>query len=95
MDTLFHLQVFAEEANINTNDVEMEFLHYTCGYWQFPKKDINIVDAKYIFYGPYTPCETTKHGYRFKEDEEAFQRYNTNKSNQRYYDDRNYVAHHN
>ena len=52
----------------------MEILHYTCGYWEFPRKnDINIVDAKYIFYGPYTTCETTKRGYLFQEDDKAFQ----------------------
>ena len=62
----------------------MEFLHYSCGYGEFPNKDINIVDAKYIFYGPSTPCEKTKQGYPFKEDDETFQRYKTIKSNQRY-----------
>ena len=85
MVSVFYLQVFAEDANVNTSEVEMKFLHYACGYWEFPKKkDIIIVDAKYIFYGPCTPCETTKHGYRFKEDEETFQRYKTINSNQRY-----------
>ena len=79
MVTLFY--VIAEDANFNTSEVEMEFIHYTCGYWEFAKKkDINIFDAKYIFYRSCTPCETTKHGYRFKEDDEAFQRYKTRKA---------------
>ena len=86
--TLFY--VFAEDSNFNTSEVEMEFSQYRWGYWEFPKKkDINIFDAKYIFYGPCSPCEKTKHGYRFKEDDEAFQRYKTTKSIQRYYDDGN------
>ena len=77
--------VFAEDTNVKASEVEMEILHYTCGYWEFPRKnDINIVDAKYIFYGPYTTCETTERGYLFQEDDKAFQRYKTIKPNQRY-----------
>ena len=60
------------------------FLHNTCGYWEFSKmKNINIFDEN-IFYGPCAPCETTKHGYWFKIDDKAFQKYKTIQSNQRY-----------
>ena len=40
------------------------------------------------------PCKTMKHGYWFREDDKAFQRYKTIKSNQRYCNDRNDVVHH-
>ena len=64
--TLFY--VFAEDSNFNTREVEMEFSHYRWGYWEFPKKkDINIFDAKYIFYGPCSPSETTKMMKPFKD----------------------------
>ena len=70
MVTLFY--VFAEDTNVKISEVVIEFLHYTCGHWEFPKKnDINIVDAKYIFYRPWTPCETMKQGCLFKEDDKA------------------------
>ena len=55
---------------------EIKFLHYSCGYWDFPKGDyIKIVETKYIFMGPCTPMETTKKGYKFKEEAKSVKKY--------------------
>ena len=51
---------------------EFKFLHYRCGFWEFPKiDDIQIIEVEYIYICPCTPHEITKHGYKFKEDDEA------------------------
>ena len=49
-----------------TSSAEFNFLHYSCGYWDFLKKaDVKIVDVKYVFFGQCVPEETTKKGYKF------------------------------
>ena len=57
--------------------MEIKFLKNTCdNYWEFPKSDdTKIIDIDYVFIGPCTPTEIKKNGYRFKEDEEALEKY--------------------
>ena len=64
--------------------MEVKFLHYSCGFWDFPKSgedvDAKTIDAQYIFLGPCTPAET-RSGYKFKEDDKAIKVYNQRKAN--------------
>ena len=50
---------------------EIKLLHYSRGYWKFPKVDCTKVETKFIFMGPCTliVIGTTKKGYKFKEEE--------------------------
>ena len=65
-----------DDVGIVANRIEMKFLHYMCGCWEFPKiEDTKIVDANYVFMGPCTPSDITKKGYKFKEDDVALAKY--------------------
>ena len=72
--------VIVNSETKSTVEVEIKFLHYSCGYWDFPKsgEDVNpkIIDANFILLGPCTPAETRSNGYKFKEDQIAIQVYN-------------------
>ena len=71
-----YVQVFCEDEDEPASSAEFNFLHYSCGYWDFPKKpDKKIVEVKYVFFGPCVPVETTKKGYKFAEDQDAQVRY--------------------
>ena len=64
--------------------VEMKFLHYMCGGWEFPKIEYTkIVNAKYVLMGPCTPSHIKKKGYIFKEDDVALGKYKTIKMRNR------------
>ena len=65
------LKVFSPDVDDNACSVEMTFLSYKMdGLWEFPRKaDLEIIDAKFIFYGPVTPTSTSSKGYRFDEDD--------------------------
>ena len=84
MVTLFY--VFAEDASVNTSEVEMVMVppQYMWLLGVLKDEEYQHFWWKYIFYGPCAPCETTKHGYWFKIDDKAFQKYKTIQSNQRY-----------
>ena len=46
---------------------EIKLLHYSCGYWKFPKVDCTkVVETKFIFMGPCTPIKTTKKAINLK-----------------------------
>ena len=52
---------------IIANRVEMKFLHYMCGCWEFSKiEDTKIIDAKYLFMGPCATSDITKRGTNLK-----------------------------
>ena len=54
------LKVFANDSDAPADTVEIDFLRYSCGYWDFPpKKDVKIIDSKYVFYGPCKPSHTS------------------------------------
>ena len=67
------LKVFAEDADSVADEVEIDFLQYVGNqYWDFPKrKNKEIIKAKFLFFGPCVPSETSKKGYKFDKDEEA------------------------
>ena len=68
-------KVFSHDEESMDFSVEVKFLHYTFGFWDFPKNDdTKFVDTKYVFLGPCTPAEITKSGYTFKEDTEALEK---------------------
>ena len=53
--------MFSQDADSPVNLVEIRFLHYSCGYWEFPRKyDSQVGDLKYVIIGPCIPSETTK-----------------------------------
>ena len=65
-------------ADDEDDDVRCSFLRYRGdGYWDFPKKlDVEMVDAKYVFYGPCAPQTTIAgKGYEIIDDEAAQGRY--------------------
>ena len=67
-----------EDEDDDVKSVEFSFLRYRGdGYWDFPKKlDVEMVDAKYVFYGPCTPQTTIAgKGYKIVDDEAAQGRY--------------------
>ena len=65
---MYYFKVFSHDEDTVATSVELKFLHYICGYWEFPKvDDIKIVDTKYVYIGPYTPLGISKRGYKFKE----------------------------
>ena len=68
---------YADDDDENAAQAELKFLHYSCGYWDFPKTgddvDPKTVDAEYIFMGPCTPAEIKTNGYKFSEDAQAIQ----------------------
>ena len=67
-----YFKVFSNDEDSAATSAEIKLLHYKCGYWEFPKVDCTkIVKTKFIFMGPCTPIETTKQGYKFKEEEES------------------------
>ncbi|CAL4167259.1 unnamed protein product, partial [Meganyctiphanes norvegica] len=68
------LKVFSHDDESVATDVELKFLHYKCGFWEFPKNyDIQIIETEFVFMGPTTPAEITKNGFKFNEDEKAFE----------------------
>ena len=74
-------KIFADDSDSNASSAELDFLRYSRDYWEFPiKHDTEIVQAKFVFYGPYTRSETSKSGYKFKEDSDILQRYKIIKS---------------
>ena len=55
---MYYFKVFSHDEDTVATSVELKFLHYICGYWEFPKVDnIKIVDTKYVYMGPCTPVE--------------------------------------
>ena len=78
------LEKVLNDENDAVTQVEVKFLHYSCGFWDFPKsgEDVKpkVIDAQYVFLGPCTPAECKSNGYRFKEDEKAIQLYKKMKS---------------
>ena len=66
-------KIFANDSDSNASSAEFDFLHSNYGYWEFPiKHDIEIAEAKFVFYGSCTPIETCKSGYKFKEVRDAY-----------------------
>ena len=66
------INVFANDSDNPAEKVEIDFLRYSCGYWDFlEKKDIKMIDAKYVFYGSCMPSHTCSPGYKFDDDEEG------------------------
>ena len=64
----------------NADTVEMNFLRYRDdGFWDFPKmQDVEIVDVKYLFLGPFQPLQIVSgKGYKFEEDSAAHSRFST------------------
>ena len=44
------------DADSPINLVEIRFLHHSCAYWEFPRKDDSqVVDVKCVFMGPCIP----------------------------------------
>ena len=73
--------MFSHDEEITADQVELKFLHYKCGFWEFPKTDDStIVNTEFVFMGPCSPATTTKQGYTFKEDERAHELYKHLKS---------------
>ena len=69
-------KVFSHDKGSAATSAEIKLLHYSCGYWKFPKVDCTkVVETKFIFMGPCTPMKTTKKGYIFKEEEESVRKY--------------------
>ena len=61
--------MFSHDEDSMATSAEFKFLRYKCGYWEFPKvDDVKIIETEFIFMGPCTPTETTKQGYKFKDD---------------------------
>ena len=50
---------------------EIKFLHYSCGYWEFPKVDCTkIIETKFTFMEAMNSNGSfQKKGYKFKEEE--------------------------
>ena len=72
---MYYFKVFSHDEDTVATSVELKFLHYICGYWEFPKvDDIKIVDTKYVYMEPCTPVEIRR-GFKFNEDEEALKKY--------------------
>ena len=73
----------SDKDESEANQVEVKFLHYSCGYWDFPKTGDDmkpkVIDAEFVFMGPCTPAETKSNGYKFAEDQKAVQVYNAMK----------------
>ena len=71
------MKTFSDDSDEATTKVEIKFLTYTCGYWDFPKNVANIemIDAKFVFLGPCKPAETMLSGYKFNEDSLAMKMY--------------------
>ena len=68
--------MFSEDADSPINLVEIQFLNYSCGYWEFHKKDDSqVVDVKYVFMGQCIPSEIMKRGYKFVENDCALEIY--------------------
>ena len=67
--------MFSEDADSPINLVEIQSLHYSCVYWEFPRIDNSQVGGvKYFIIGPCIPSETTKswhHGERGESDENS------------------------
>ena len=64
MNTYGNINLYCVSV-LRAYSLEINFLHYSCGFWDFPKDDTKIIDFKYVFLGPCTPAETNKHGYKF------------------------------
>ena len=71
-----YFKVFSPDEEITATSAEFRFLQYTAGYWDLPKLDhIKIIETEFIFMGPCLPAETTKQGYKFKEDTKSLEIY--------------------
>ena len=67
-----------QEIVADVSAVELEFLEYKSnGIWDYPKKhDKEIIQAKYLFYGPVVPSKIVHgKGYKFQEDTTAGEYY--------------------
>ena len=54
------------------NKAEFKFLRYVKdGRWKFPKKDVEIVDPKFVFYGQVQATSISTAGYHFGDDIQA------------------------
>ena len=77
LEKVFYTDVDDEKAA----QAEFKFLHYSCGYWDFPKTgddvDPKTIDVEYVFMGPCTPAEIKQNGYKFLEDAQAIQIHKT------------------
>ena len=77
LEKVFYTDVDDEKAA----QAEFKFLHYSCGYWDFPKTgddvDPKTIDVEYVFMGPCTPAEIKQNGYKFLEDVQAIQIHKT------------------
>ena len=70
------INVFANDSDDPAEKVEIDFLRYSCGYWDFSKKrNVKIIDCKYVFYGPCRPSHTCRAGYKFEDDGKALDLY--------------------
>ena len=73
---------FADDADDDVKEAQFSFLRFRGdGLWDFPKKlDIDIVNAKYIFYGPCSPTATIAgQGYKIAYDAAALNCYKSMK----------------
>ena len=71
--------MFYEDVDCDEpTSAEFNFLHYLCGFWDFPKKkeDRSIINIMYVIYGPCIPKVTTKNGYQFHEDDLVQKKFN-------------------
>ena len=73
--------MWAVDADADAHEVNISFLEYKGnGFWDFPEKRKELqVEVRFLFFGPVTPVEVSRRGYRFKEDEECAGIYNVMK----------------
>ena len=60
-----------DDENTAVNKAEFKFLrHVIDRHWKFPEKDdVEIVDPKFVFYGPVQATSISKAGYHFGDDD--------------------------
>ena len=60
-----------DDEDTAVNKAEFKYLHYVPdGHWKFHKKDdVEIVDPKFVFYGPVQATSISKAGYHFGDDD--------------------------
>ena len=74
----YYLKIFSNDEDSVASSIELKFLKYTRGYWDFLKgAKPKIVDIRNVFFGPCTPSKITKKGYTFKEFKDALKKYKT------------------
>ena len=74
----FHFQMFAPDPDSDVDKVEFTFLRPRIdGYWDWPRKEEKeIVDAKFVFFGPCHPSlPQPGKGFRFEDDTDAGKQY--------------------